>query len=124
MTGANSRILSGTLQAPDIQYDGFAQKFAGVFGVPAATFTYASLRTRLGIVPAPGDLMQVLAKLNAMKDSAGNPLVAVTDFIPGDAGRVSFTTPLLTMNADTRIETSTGWDGNAGAVLGNVRSYF
>ena len=123
LTGANSRILSGTLQAPDIQYDAFAQKFAGVFGVPAATFTYASLRSRLGIAPAPGDLMQVLAKLNAMT-SAGNPLVAVTDFMPGDAGRVSFTTPLLTMNADTRIETSTGWNGNAGAVLANVGSLF
>ena len=123
LTGANSRILSGTLQAPDDQYNGFAQKFAGVFGVPASTFTYASLRARLGVAPAPGDLMQVLAKLNTM-NSGGNPLVAVTDFIPGDAGRVSFTTPLLTMNADTRIETSTGWDGNAGAVLANVGSLF
>jgi hypothetical protein len=67
--------------------------------------------------------MQVLAKLNAMT-SGGNPLVAVTDFIPGDAGRVSFTTPLLTMNADTRIETSTGWNGHAGSVLGNIGSLF
>ena len=51
-------------------------------------------------------------------------MVAVTDFTPGDAGRISITTPLLTMNADTRIETSTGWDGNAGAVLANVGSLF
>ena len=124
LTGTNSRILSGTLQAPDDQYNGFAQKFAGLFSVvPATSFTYASLRSRLGIAPATGDLMQVLATLNSMT-SAGIPLVAVTDFVPGDAGRVSFTTPLLTMNADTRIETSTGWNGNAGAVLGNVGSIF
>ena len=124
LTGANSRVLSGTLQVPDAELNSFAQKFAGVFGVPAASFTYAALRTRLGVVPATGDLMQVLAKLNAMKDSAGNLLVAVTDFTPGDAGIISFRTPLLTMNADTRIETSTGWNGNAGAVLGDVGSLF
>jgi filamentous hemagglutinin family protein len=124
LTGANTRVLSGTSQPPDQQLNSFAQRFAGFFGVPVASFSYASLRTRLGIAPAPGDLMQVLARLNALRDSAGNPLVAVTDFTAGDAGRVSITTPLLTMNADTRIETSTGWDGNAGAVLANVGSLF
>src|SRR5262249_7203324 len=84
---------------------------------------YATLRRVLGVAPAPGDLMQVLTKLNQMT-SGGNPLVALTDFTPGDAGRIAITTPLLTMNADTRIETSTGWDGNAGAVLANVGSLF
>ena len=66
-------------------------------------------------------IMQVLAQLKAKTDSAGNSLLAVTDFTPGDAGTISITnTPLLTMNADTRIETSTGWNGNAGAVVANV----
>ena len=127
LTGANSRILSGTLQVPDqdLNLNLFAQKFNGFFqatrGIPIPD--YASLRRVLEVAPAPGDLMQVLAKLKQFT-SGGNPLVAVTDFTPGDAGRISITTPLLTMNADTRIETSTGWDGNAGAVLANVGSLF
>ncbi len=126
LTGANSRILSGTLQVTDQELNPFAQRFIAFFtnNLHIPISDYASLRKALGIAPAPGDLMQVLAKLHAIKDSAGNPLVAITDFIPGDAGRISITTPLLTMNADTRIETSTGWDGNAGAVLANVGSLF
>jgi hypothetical protein len=128
LTDANSRILSGTSQLPDQQLNSFALRFSGFFQNvlrnPIPITDYASLRKALGVAPATGDLMQVLAKLNAIRDSAGNPLVAVTDFTPGDAGRISLTTPLLTMNADTRIETSTGWDGNAGAVLANVGSLF
>ena len=31
---------------------------------------------------------------------------------------------MLTANAGARIETSTGWDGNAGAVVANVGSLF
>jgi filamentous hemagglutinin family protein len=119
--GANSRISSGTLPAPDQELNNFAQRFSGFFRIP---LDYASLRTLLGIAPAPGDLMQVLAELNAIRDPAGNPLVAVTDFTAGDAGRISIITPLLTMNGDTRIETSTGWDGNAGSVVANVGSLF
>jgi filamentous hemagglutinin family protein len=125
LTGANSRILSGTLQLTDAELNSFAQRFAAFFGVfPATSFTYASLRTRLGVAPAVGDFMQVLKKLHETTNSVSNPLVAVTDITPGDAGRISITTPLLTLNADTRIETSTGWDGNAGAVLANVGSLF
>jgi filamentous hemagglutinin family protein len=126
LTGANSRILSGTLQVPDQELNSFAQRFNAFFqafrGIPIPN--YAALRSALGIAPAPGDLMRVLTALNAIRDPAGNPLVAVTDFAPGEAGTISIRTPLLTMNADTRIETSTGWDGNAGAVVANVGSLF
>ena len=124
LTGTNSRIQSTTFQAPDSQYNAFAQRFANFFGVPVASFSYASLRTRLGVAPAPGDLMQVLAKLNAMKDSAGNPLVPVTDFTPGTGGTVSITAPVLTASAGALIESSTAWDGNAGQINANVGSLF
>jgi filamentous hemagglutinin family protein len=125
MTGANSRVLSGTLQVPDQQLDSFAQRFDNFFRITRGmrTQTYAALRTALGVTPGLGDLMQVLMKLNAIT-AGGNRLVAVTDFTPGDAGRISFTTPLLTMNADTRIEASTGSAGNAGAIVANVNSLF
>ena len=68
--------------------------------------------------------MQVLAKLNAMRDSAGNPLVAVTDFTPGTGGSVSITAPVLTAKAGALIESSTAWDGNAGQINANVGSLF
>jgi filamentous hemagglutinin family protein len=124
LTGTNSRIQGTTFQAPDSQYNAFAQRFANFFGVPVASFGYASLRTRLGVAPAPGDLMQVLAKLNAMRDSAGNPLVPVTDFTPGTGGTVSITAPVLSASAGALIETSTAWDGNAGQINANVGSLF
>ena len=122
LTGTNSRIQGTTFQAPDSQYNAFAQRFANFFGVPVASFGYASLRTRLGVAPAPGDLMQVLAKLNAMRDSAGNPLVPVTDFTPGTGGTVSITAPALSASAGALIESSTAWDGNAGQINANVGS--
>src|SRR5262249_32104256 len=103
LTGANSRILSGTLQAPDNELNSFPQLFSLFFQnvLRRPVSDYASLRKALEVAPAPGDLMQVLKRLNAITDSAGNPLVAVTDFTPGDAGRIVITTPVLRMNADT-----------------------
>lgn len=124
LNGTNSRIQSTTFQAPDSQYNGFAQRFAAFFGVPVASFNYAALRTRLGIAPGPGDILQVLARLNAMTDSAGNRLVPVTDFTPGIGGTVSIAASALTANAGALIESSTGWDGNAGQVNANVGSLF
>jgi len=124
LTGTNSRIQGTTFQAPDSQYNAFAQRFANFFGVPVASFGYASLRARLGVAPAPGDLMQVLARLNAMRDSAGNPLVPVSDFTPGTGGTVSITAPALSASAGALIESSTAWDGNAGQINANVGSLF
>jgi filamentous hemagglutinin family protein len=122
--GANSRILSGTSPLQDQELNSFARRFNGFFqathGIPIPD--YVSLRKALGVAPAPGDLMQVLAELNKIT-LAGNPLVAVTDFTPGEAGRISITTPLLTMNAEARIETSTGWGGNAGNISLNVGNF-
>src|SRR5262249_54815505 len=107
LSGTNSRIQSTTFQAPDSQYNGFAQRFASFFGSSPATFTYALLRSRLGVAPAPGDILLVLAKLNAMKDSAGNPLVPATDPTPGAGGTVSIKAPVLTASTGSLIETST-----------------
>jgi large exoprotein involved in heme utilization and adhesion len=43
---------------------------------------------------------------------------------PGNAGTVSIATPLLTLNAGTRIEMSTGWEGSAGALAATLGSLF
>ncbi len=66
--------------------------------------------------------MNVLAALSTISDGAGNPLVAVTDFTPGAGGKVSITAPALAVNDGAHIETSTVWDGNAGAIELNVGS--
>ena len=66
--------------------------------------------------------MNVLAALSTISDGAGNPLVAVTDFTPGAGGKVSITAPVLAANDGAHIETSTVWDGNAGAIEVNVGS--
>src|SRR5262249_2226393 len=87
--------------------------------VPAASFNYASLRTRLGVAPAPGDIMQVLTRLSMMG------LVPVTgNFTPGSGGTVSITAPVLTASSGSLIETSTAWNGNAGQINANVGSLF
>lgn len=128
LTGANSRITGQTVQPLDIQLDSFAQRFdfffstSPMFGTPIPD--YASLRTALGIAPHPGDLMDVLAALNQIQDDFGLPLTAVPDVTAGDAGKIVINTPVLSMNADTRMETSTGWDGNAGEINANVGSLF
>jgi filamentous hemagglutinin family protein len=128
LTGANSRILSGTVQPPD---DALNALFLSVYGI-----SFDDLRTTVMGDPT-ATLMDVLAFLN----SAG--FTAVSDLTPGDAGTISITTPVLTMNADTRIEASTGWGqvigpgpdlilgtpddevaGNAGAIIANVNSLY
>jgi filamentous hemagglutinin family protein len=136
LTGDQSRVLSGTLQLTDAEMDGWAHLYEPVIqflgGPPIPD--YATLRAVLGVEPRPGDVMDVLARLSTIT-VGGNPLVAVTDFTVGDAGAISIKTPVLTMNAGTRIETSTGWgdivdpvtletSGNAGDVIGNVGSLF
>ena len=66
--------------------------------------------------------MNVLAALRTISDGAGNPLVAVTDFTAGAGGKVSITTPVLAVSNGAHIETSTVWDGNAGAIALDVGS--
>jgi hypothetical protein len=98
MTGANSRILSGTIQTPNATLNAL---FLRVYGI-----SFDDFRTNVMRNPS-ATLMQVLAFLNS------RGLTRVTDLTPGDAGAISITTPVLTMNADTRIEASTGWEAAA-----------
>ena len=100
-TGSDSRLLSATLEPSEATLDAL---FGNVYGV-----TYQTLKDITAVPDA--SLMDVLGFLS---DSG---LIQLDDLTPGDAGTVSITTPVLTMGADTRIETSTGWEGNAGAVL-------
>jgi filamentous hemagglutinin family protein len=120
MSGNSTFISSVTDQPLDIELDSFAQLFAPFFGVEI--LDYPALRAALGVAPSTGDLMKVLAALSTISDGAGNSLLAVTDFTPGTGGKVSVTAPVLTVNDGAHIETSTIWDGNAGAIAVNVGS--
>jgi filamentous hemagglutinin family protein len=116
MSGDFTQISSATDQPLDSNLNGFAEKFGG------PGYDYSTLRADLGIAPATGDLMQVLEALNGITDFAGFPLVILTDFTPGDAGQVSVATPALNVTNDAVIQTSTAWDGNAGAITLNIGS--
>lgn len=104
ITGADSGIASTTAQATDQTLDTLFLSWLGV--------DYATLVDLTG----SSNLFDVLAFLNEMG------ITNVTDLTPGNAGTIHVRTPLLTMNADTRIATSTAWDGNAGQVVGNFGS--
>ena len=124
ISGANSGIFSATLNPPQGPVntlgtlDNFANRFRFFFALSPTT-PYASLRqltaTALGI-PQP-DLFDVLRFLRDVSH-----LIALDDLTVGNAGKISVTTPLLSMDAGARMDSSTFWNGNAGEVLGNVGS--
>jgi large exoprotein involved in heme utilization and adhesion len=122
MVGTDTRITSTTVQTADNDpaLTAFARLYNTFFLLTRGTSipNYPSLRQALGIAPQNGDLMSVLAALNNLG------LTAVAKLTPGDAGKIIITAPVLTMNGNTRIETSTGGDGNAGAVVADLGSLF
>ena len=124
MSGNSTFISSITSQPVDSDLKSFAELFFSFFQATRGIeiLDYPSLRAALGVAPGPNDLMNVLAALSTISDGAGNPLVALTDFTPGAGGKVSITAPVLAVNDGAHIETSTVWDGNAGAIEVNVGS--
>ena len=74
--------------------------------------TLGDLAGVLGLDPVTADLFDVLGVLNAGGFTAvPEPLVA------GDGGNITVTTPILSVSGqDSAIDSSTGWDGNAGTV--------
>lgn len=109
LSGEESRILSGTLQPPDESLDSV---FQDIFKSPIFDFGFLQ-----GLTGDPNaSLMDVLGFLRAIR------FFAVNDLTPGDAGTVSIRTGRLAMGSSSRIDTSTGWEGDAGAVVGNVGS--
>ncbi len=122
LSGTDSRILNSANQPPDEVLDALYQ--FTLFGGE----DFASLKSATGIPNA--DLFNVLALLR----DRGDIVLSDSELLPGNAGPVAVNTPLLTMNADTRVETSTGWGefdpvrnevvGNAGNVAVDVGSLF
>jgi large exoprotein involved in heme utilization and adhesion len=60
--------------------------------------------------------------LRSLRDDLGVLNIPDSMLIPGNGGAISITTPLLTVNNGSGVSSSTGWDGNAGAMVGNVGS--
>ena len=78
----------------------------------------AAIKGRGVALPDNAGIFDVLGALNQPPFS----ITAVADLSPGHGGQISVTAPSLVMNAGTRIDSSTLWDGNAGQIAGNVGS--
>jgi filamentous hemagglutinin family protein len=126
ISGANGGIISLTAPPPTAALNTFAARlspiFVARFGPANATPNFAALVAtieRQGInLPDNAGWLDVLGALNQAPFS----ITAVADLIPGNGGQVSVTTPSLIMNAGTRLDSSTLWDGHAGQIGGNVGS--
>lgn len=124
ISGANGGIISLTAPPPMAALNAFAAKlspfFQTRFGQSAATPNFgalvAAIRGRGIALPDNPGIFDVLGALNQAPFS----IIAVADLTAGNGGRISVTTPSLTMNAGTRIDSSTLWDGNAGQIAGQV----
>ena len=96
--------------------------FVARFGAANATPNFAALVAaieRRGVdLPDNAGWLDVLGALNKPPFS----ITAVADLTPGNGGQISVTAPSLVMNAGTRIDSSTLWDGDAGQIAGNVGS--
>ena len=111
LEGADSRILGATFQPSDnVLNDLFLEVFYW--------YDFNTIQEEMGNPDAT--LMEVLAYLSDI----GDIQIPDLDLTPGDGGAISIYTPVLTQNAGTRTETSTGWEGNAGSVTANVGSLF
>jgi large exoprotein involved in heme utilization and adhesion len=108
LSGEGSGIFGSTNPVPNAELDAFATQVLG------RTATFADLIADLGLDPATADIFDVLDVLNA------RDWTSVTDLSPGDAGKVSVTTPLLSLDTGAVLSAVTLWDGNAGEIEANV----
>ena len=124
ISGTNGGIISLTAPPPTAALDAFALKlspfFQTRFGVATPNFAalVAAIEGRGVALPNNAGIFDVLGALNNPPFS----ITAVTELSPGHGGQISAATPSLVMNAGTRIDSSTLWDGNAGQIAGNVGS--
>jgi len=109
LSGTDSRITNAT---GPLSLDELNSLFGSQLG-----FTFSELLDMFGL-PTDASLFELLDALN----EAG--IFMVPETTPGDAGITLVNTPELTLNTDTRVEVSTGWDANAGTFEANVGSLF
>ena len=126
ISGANAGIISLTAPPPTAALNLFAARLSPIFqdrfGAANATPTFAALVAaiqRQGVaLPNNAGWLDVLGALNQPPFS----MTAVAALTPGNGGQISVTSPSLVMNAGTRIDSSTLWEGNAGQIAGHVGS--
>ena len=126
ISGVNGGITSLTAPPPLEALNAFAARLSPFFQQPrfggVATPNFAALVAaieRQGVgLPDNAGWFDVLGALNKPPFS----VTSVANLTPGNGGQISVTTPSLVMNAGTRIDSSTLWDGNAGQIVGNVGS--
>jgi hypothetical protein len=114
-SGEATGVFASTVPPPENQLDAFAVRVGAVAPFPVSNFD--DLRAGLGL-PSTADFFDVLGVLNAIG------ITAVADLTPGDGGQISVTTPQLIMSGDSRIDSSTASDGDAGQVQADVTDLF
>ncbi len=107
LSGSDSRIVYATVPLPKAELNRLVEF--------SFRRTFDELLKDFGL-PPDASLFDLFAVTNFLK------ITAIPDLVPGDAGSVEINTPLLVLNADTRIEMSTGWEGNGGAFTAKVGS--
>jgi filamentous hemagglutinin family protein len=112
MSGDATGIFSVTTTPPQAALD----NFASLYGPGIDYATLRQLTTDILGIPDPS-LFDVLLLL---RDVFG--VIALDDLTVGNAGKVSISTPQLTMSTEALVDSSTGWDGNAGEVQAKVGS--
>jgi len=125
LSGTNTRVLSRTNQPPDSTLNPL---FLRIFGRDFS-FLKNLTTTILGIQnPTMFDVLRLL------RDVFGFIQLRNDQLLPGNAGSVSISAPVLTLDSNASIQTSTGWGqfdpvtgqvvGNAGNINANVGSLF
>ena len=106
----------------------------GILDVIASNFALLVETLRPGAFPDYATLQSIISEqtgipnptifdvLRSLRDDFGVLKIPDSMLIPGNGGATSITTPLLTVINGAAISSSTGWDGNAGEVVGNVGS--
>jgi filamentous hemagglutinin family protein len=107
--GTDSGIFSTTAPAPEERLDDFAREF----GAPDFDVLVNATRTALGI--ADPTVVDVLTYLDDTRN-----FIEVNDRTPGSAGGINVSTPSLTLSGESRIDSSTFTDGDAGSVRVNA----
>jgi len=111
--GEASGLASQSTPLVTEQLDAYAQ----LFGTPDHETLVAVLVSYGLLAPdTDGNIFDVLGALMAFGVNTG-----ITDFVVGDGGNINVATSNLTISGqDAAIDSSTGWDGNAGNVAINV----
>jgi filamentous hemagglutinin family protein len=114
LSGTDSAIYSVTVPVPDTALDALAFQILKEYPGPGQFPTFADLLYEAGLPPTA----TIFDLLSVLTNDYG--VAAVDKFTPGDGGKISVTTPLLSLSDGAVLSSSTLWQGNAGEIEAHV----